>query len=264
MLGKVSLLKYLPTPISTLYTLIHTTFTKEMTIYIIQLSLPITALPFVGTEHMKTPNLSVHLFIGYYIKFTIATYWTDFGITIVLPCFISSRKLLQKVCTTTAYTKMSITAREMTDLTHKLFKTIIRASQISITLLSILSTVYERVNATLLIQMSPCRSGYVFDKLQLQCICYPYSDIVHCNVGGLSEIKAGYWVGFIFNKYTSSICPNNYCKFAKHFETSPGYFELAGDVNDQCTSHRMGVACGECCEGHTLAYDTPNCISTCK
>ena len=141
---------------------------------------------------------------------------------------------------------------------------VINKTQISITLLSILSPVYERVNATLLIQLLPCRSGYVFDKLQLQCICYPYSNIVHCNVGGLSEIKAGYWIGFVLNKYTSSVCPNNYCKFAKHFETSPGYYELAGDVNNQCTSHRMGVACGECCEGHTLAYDTPNCISTSK
>ena len=137
---------------------------------------------------------------------------------------------------------------------------VVNRAQISIALQSILSPVYETVNATLFIQLSPCRSGYVFDKLQLQCICYPYSHIVRCNEEGLSEVKAGYWVGFVYDIYTYTICPSNYCKFAKHTETSLGYYELASDVNDQCASHRMGVACGECCEGYTLAFDTPDCI----
>ena len=138
---------------------------------------------------------------------------------------------------------------------------VVNATYISIMLQSVLSPIYEGVNATLSIQLSPCHSGYLFDKLQLQCICYQHHDIVHCNEESFSEIKAGYWVGFVLNTYTSSICPSNYCKFAKRVETSPGYYEL---TDDQCSSHRMGVACGRCHEGYTLAYDSPNCISRSK
>lgn len=141
---------------------------------------------------------------------------------------------------------------------------VVNRTSVSVTLMSVLSPVYESINTTLSLQLSPCHSGYVFDELQLQCICYPYKDVVHCSEGS-SEIKAGYWVGFVLNSYTSSICPNKYCKFAAaHTETSPGYYELADEPNNQCASHRMGVACGECCEGYTLAYDTPDCISASK
>ena len=108
--------------------------------------------------------------------------------------------------------------------------------------------------------LSPCRAGYLFDKLQKQCICYPYTDIVHCSEQ-YSEIKIGYWVGLMKKHYTSSICPSSYCGFSKRNEISPGYYELPKISDDQCNSHRTGVACGECKSGYTLAYDSPKCIN---
>ena len=114
--------------------------------------------------------------------------------------------------------------------------------------------------------MSSCHIGYLFDKYKSppQCVCYPYSDIVHCTEQ-YSEIKIGYWIGFLTDQqYTSSICPNNYCNFAKRTETSQGYYNLPSKSDDQCSSHRTGVACGECKPGYTLAYDSPDCINTDK
>ena len=135
---------------------------------------------------------------------------------------------------------------------------------ISVTLISVLSPVYRSMKASLSIELSPCHTGYIFDDTQRQCICYPYSDIVHC-IGDHSEIKIGYWIGFLTEQhYTSSICPSNYCNLVKRTETSVGYYDLPRTPDGQCSSHRTGVACGECKPGYTLAYDSPECINTNK
>ena len=131
---------------------------------------------------------------------------------------------------------------------------------ISLTFLSVLSPVYNSINASLSIELSPCHVGYVFDNFQ-QCICYPKLDIVHCN-DDHTEIRIGYWIGFVSGYDTSSICPSDYCNFAERMETSLGYYALSSESDDQCNSHRTGVACGECKPGYTLAYDSSDCINT--
>ena len=135
-------------------------------------------------------------------------------------------------------------------------------TNISITFSAILSPNYKSLTVKLLISLTPCRSGYLFNNSR--CICYPNSNIVRCH-GHYAEIKIGYWMG-VLPKYkcTSSICPKYYCNFAKHMQTKDGYIELPVELDDQCSSHRTGVACGECKPGYTLAYDSPDCINTDK
>ena len=142
---------------------------------------------------------------------------------------------------------------------------VVNNTNILITMLSVLSPIYKNISVSLSIELSHCHVGYIFDELQGQCVCYPYSDIVHCNEK-YSEIKIGYWIGFLKKQhYTlSSICPKNYCNFAKRTETSPGYCYLPRIPDDQCNLYRTGVACGECKPGYTLAYDSPECINTDK
>ena len=130
---------------------------------------------------------------------------------------------------------------------------------ISLTFLSVLPPIYKDINVSLTIELSSCRVGYLFDKVQ-QCICYPHHDIVHCNED-YTEIRIGYWIGIISGQYASSVCPSDYCNFAERTETSLGYYDLSRESDDQCNSHRTGVACGECKQGYTLAYDSPYCIS---
>ena len=140
---------------------------------------------------------------------------------------------------------------------------VVNDTNISITFLSALVSVYKSISVSLSVTLSPCHTGYLFDSTQGQCVCYPYPDLVRCK-GNFVEIKIGYWIGYVTKEhYTSSICPNNYCS-SEHPATSPGYYRLRGKPDNQCSSHRTGVACGECKSGYTLAYDSPDCINTDK
>ena len=140
---------------------------------------------------------------------------------------------------------------------------ILNDTNISITFLSTLVSVYKSISVSLSVTLSSCRAGYLFNNTQRQCVCYPHPNLVHCTEQYV-EIKIGYWVGYLTQQhYTSSVCPNNYCS-SENTETSPGYYSLHKEPDDQCNSHRTGVACGECKSGYTLAYDSPDCINTDK
>ena len=135
---------------------------------------------------------------------------------------------------------------------------------ISLTFLSVLPPIYKSITASLSIELSPCHMGYLFDEHQRQCICYPRCDILQCNDDYI-EIKIGYWVGYVSDHYTSSICPSDYCNFANQTNASLGYYGLSREsevsADDQCNSHRTGIACGKCKLGYTLSYDSPKCIN---
>ena len=133
---------------------------------------------------------------------------------------------------------------------------------VTLRLSSVLSNEYRELTATVSLQLSSCYSGYVFNATVQQCKCNEQNDIIQCQQDYV-EIKYGYWFGIvIFPKRTISLCPIHYCDFS--IETSSGYYKLPKLLNDQCSSHRTGIACGDCEPGYTLAYDSPDCISTDK
>ena len=116
--------------------------------------------------------------------------------------------------------------------------------------------------AVLFVEMSICHSGFVFDADSHQCECYDRSEIIQCERNS-AEIKYGYWFGLVSGtKRSVSLCPTNYCDFNDRLETGNGYYILPREQNDQCNTHRIGMACGECSVGYTLAYDSTECIST--
>ena len=65
---------------------------------------------------------------------------------------------------------------------------IIKNTNISLTFLSALLPIYKSFNASLSIELSPCRSGYLFNDVERQCVCYPYNDLVHCK-GNYVELR---------------------------------------------------------------------------
>ena len=109
----------------------------------------------------------------------------------------------------------------------------------------------------LIIELSPCHPGFHHDNDT--CVCYSDSDIVSCS-GSTSSIKRGYWFGEVDDKATVKLCPNNYCNFAC-CETANGYYELSPMETDQCNLQRSGTACSSCEEGHTLPFDSVECVS---
>ena len=140
---------------------------------------------------------------------------------------------------------------------------IIDDQNVTLNLSSVLSSKYRQLTATVSLELSSCQSGYAFVAGIQQCKCYELSKhIIQCQQD-YAEIKYGYWFGIVvFPKRAVSLCPIHYCEYNTHAETSNGYYKLPEELNNQCSSHRTGVACGECKPGYTLAYDSPDCINT--
>ena len=133
---------------------------------------------------------------------------------------------------------------------------------VTINMTSISSHGYKRLSAMNSVKLSSCHSGYIFDTYSQQCKCYDRDqDVIQCQQDYV-EIKYGYWFGTVTSGIcTFSLCPTFYCEFDEQAETRNGFFNLQ---NDQCSSHRTGMACGECKSGYTLAYDSPDCIDVNK
>ena len=137
-----------------------------------------------------------------------------------------------------------------------------KSINVTVVLTSLLySYVATKINATLIVEVIPCfeHPGYTYNEDSQTCVCYHAN--VKCNAF-VNEIKRGYWFGSISRKATTSLCPNNYCKFTDRKQISKRYFELPNTIDAQCNHHRVGRACGECSSEYTLSYDSTDCIST--
>ena len=137
----------------------------------------------------------------------------------------------------------------------------INAKYINVTLALISSSSsMNKINTTLVVELVPCidHPGYTYSEESQTCVCYHHN--VKCSDDG-NEIKRGYWFGSIASTVTTSLCPNHYCNFTDHKQTSEGYTKLPSTINAQCSDHRVGRACGECSSGYTLSYDSTDCIS---
>ena len=132
---------------------------------------------------------------------------------------------------------------------------------ITINMTSVNSHEYKQLSATVSVTLSPCYSGYIFDSNSQQCKCYDRDqDVIQCQQD-YAEIKYEYWFGSLSSTLrTSSPCPTYYCEFDRRIETRAGYYNLPNKESDQCNLHRVGMACGECTIGYTLAYDSTDCI----
>ena len=140
---------------------------------------------------------------------------------------------------------------------------IIRPLNITVELTSLLASFNQKFSLQLIIELQQCFSGYYYNVNFNQCVCYNHKDIVQC-YDDYNEIKRGYWFGTVTDAYkpTVSLCPSQYCDFSKHRKaTRQGYCIIPPRLDNQCSSHRTGVACGKCKSGYTLAYDSPDCIN---
>jgi len=111
---------------------------------------------------------------------------------------------------------------------------------------------------TIVVEISPCHPGFWHDKKLQRCVCYNDTDIVFCSDSS-STIKRGYWFGIVNRQPTVTVCPVNYCDFTC-CETTDGFYHLSPSRENQCRSHRTGIACGNCEEGWALSFDSAECI----
>ena len=133
-------------------------------------------------------------------------------------------------------------------------------TNIILSISSLLSPEFKQLATTLSLTLSPCYNGFLFNEESQQCECYDEDDYLQCEEDR-AHIRLGYWFGVFSGKYTFSICHNDYCNFFSHRrQTSDEFYKLPEEINDQCNSYRTGVACGQCSEGYSLAYNSPDCI----
>ena len=130
---------------------------------------------------------------------------------------------------------------------------------ITITLNTALYSDWKQISVNLIIELSPCHSGFWQYPNSMGCECYNANDIMFCS-GSNSTIKRGYWFGSVTGKPTVTFCPINYCNFTC-CETSNGYYHLSPIRDNQCRSYRSGTACGSCTDGYTLSFDSPECVN---
>ena len=114
----------------------------------------------------------------------------------------------------------------------------------------------KNVLTRLMVELSPCHLGFLYNEKSQKCECYNASDIVFCS-GSSSTIKRGYWFGRVNGM---SLCPINYCDFTSCNKASE-FCDLSPQRIDQCRSHRSGTACGNCENGYTLPFYATECIN---
>ena len=114
------------------------------------------------------------------------------------------------------------------------------------------------ISVNLIIGLSPCHPGFLYDGSSSKCECYNTGDVVFCSDSN-STIRRGYWFGSVNGKPTVAYCPINYCNFTC-CENSKGFYHLSPMRKNQCALHRNGTACGNCEDGYTLSFDSAMCI----
>ena len=114
------------------------------------------------------------------------------------------------------------------------------------------------LSVNLIVEVSPCHPGFVYDSLLQKCVCYDGNNIVLCS-DNTSTIRRGYWFGMVNGKPTVANCPVNYCDFTC-CEITNGIHYLSPMRKNQCGLNRNGIACGGCEEGYTLSFDSARCI----
>ena len=134
-------------------------------------------------------------------------------------------------------------------------------STLTIQLNSFYDSVFDwrPIKVNLNVQLSTCHLGYHYDSDLKYCVCYTTDDIVTCSDSN-STIRNGYWFGTINEQPTFTVCPVNYCNF-DNCVANTGSCDLHPIRDNQCRAHRSGIACGNCEEGYTLSFDSPDCIS---
>ena len=118
---------------------------------------------------------------------------------------------------------------------------------------------WKKISVNLVVGLSPCHPGFWQYSTSEKCECYDAKSIVFCSSNG-STIKGGYWFGIVDGNPTVTLCPINYCNFTC-CETVNGYYHLSPVRDNQCRSHRSGIACGSCTDGYTLSFDSTECVN---
>ena len=131
----------------------------------------------------------------------------------------------------------------------------------------LLETVTSRKNSIAMnITLLPCPPGFKMVEQECTCSTETYSAIVSCDLKNFhANIKVGYWVGYVDNDtFSTAVCPLGFCAYNNsNFGRDVPLPKVASSSElDEyiCGPTRTGVLCGQCSEGYSVYYHSPNFV----
>ncbi len=129
----------------------------------------------------------------------------------------------------------------------------------------VLQTIGSRkASLTMDIELLQCPTGFKLNEKEV-CMCdsKKYLGIEYCREYN-AFLTPGFWVGYIQNGriLATSLCPIGFCNYNSSMQIERGVVTLPRNVSqleeDICGERRRGILCGECREGYTTHYHSPN------
>ena len=134
-----------------------------------------------------------------------------------------------------------------------------------------LQTVSQRqVYIKLRVQLIDCPPGFTLKRNECVCNAHQYVGLVRCDVHSLnSYLYPGFWTGLVSDsnysprwvELATGICPTGFCDYnGSEISTSGVRLPQRASQLDEaiCGKSRTDVLCGECREGYTTHFHSPN------
>ena len=121
--------------------------------------------------------------------------------------------------------------------------------------------IFIKLNFTLL----DCPPGFKLNESSKKCDCnsHNYLGLLRCNEDDFnSYLITGFWVGYIESELVTSVCP--FCDYGPNVSMSSAEVALTKRCDHSkldkliCGDTRTGVLCGECRDGYTVHFHSPD------
>ena len=121
------------------------------------------------------------------------------------------------------------------------------------------------------VKLIRCPPGFLFSDKELVCVCnyHKYFGLVRCRTNIFySYITPGVWAGLVEDannrtrkELVTGFCPFNFCNYNRTETTSsvvrlPQSYDQLDEA--MCGRTRNGTACGDCAQGYTMHFHSPN------
>ena len=137
-------------------------------------------------------------------------------------------------------------------------------------LLSFQTVSLQQTFIELEVKLLSCPPGFILEKKQCACHAHLYTGFLRCDTNGFySYLHSGFWAGLVGDKMSgrtdlelvTGICPTGFCDYnGSHVSILGIKLPQNASLLDEaiCGTSRTGVLCGECRDGYTTHFHSPN------
>ena len=118
------------------------------------------------------------------------------------------------------------------------------------------------------VKLLNCPPGFIIERRKCVCNAHLYSGFLRCDSDNFySFLHSGFWTGLVRDKISgrtelaTSVCPTGFCDYNTSNASTLGIkLPQNASLLDEaiCGKSRTGILCGECREGYTTHFHSPN------